>query len=100
MKSLKKLSIVLFSMLLIFACSESDVFLDDTPELQKAKNAKQKSGKTKVIPSTATDALTKALEDWQNIDEALQNASSGEVVHCVLHNDFIICCPKFGTTHS
>ena len=80
MKTLKKLLIVVFCMGLCFACSESDVFLDDTPELEKAKNAKQKSGKTKVIPSTATDALTKAQEDWQNINEALQNAGSGEVV--------------------
>ena len=80
MKTLKKLLIVVFCMGLCFACSEPDVLLDDTPELQKAKNAKQKSGKTKVIPSTAADALTKAQEDWQNINEALQNAGSGEVV--------------------
>ena len=23
---------------------------------------------------------------------------NGVIIPCVLHNDFIICCPKFGTT--
>ncbi len=80
MKTLKKLLIVVFCIGLCFACSEPDVFVDDTPAMLKAKNAKQKAGKIKVIPSAATNALIKAHEDWQNINEALQNAGSGEVV--------------------
>jgi len=54
-------------------CSKTDEFFEDSqPELKKAK--------TIVMPSAATDVLVKAEEDWNNINEALQNAGSGEVV--------------------
>ncbi|WP_340113193.1 hypothetical protein [Maribellus mangrovi] len=73
MKTLVRLCFILLSMSLLIGCSKTDEFLEDSqPELKKAK--------TNVMPSAATDVLVKAEEDWNNINEALQNAGSGEVV--------------------
>lgn len=63
-----------FLLLLILGCDNSDYLsIDDDINLNKAK-------KVKVMPSTANDVLIKAQEDWQNINDALQDARSGEVV--------------------
>jgi len=63
-----------FLLLLIPGCDNSDYLsIDDDINLKKAE-------KTKVMPSTANDVLVKAQEDWQNINDALQEAKSGEVV--------------------
>ena len=63
-----------FLLLLIPGCQNSDYLsIDDDLVLEKA-------GNVKVMPSTAKDVLIKAQEDWQNINDALQNARSGEVV--------------------
>jgi len=73
----KKINYVLllsFLLLLIPGCDNSDYLsIDDDLVLGKA-------GNPKVMPSTATDVLIKAQEDWQNINDALQDAKSGEVV--------------------
>lgn len=101
MKNFKKLLIAIFCIGLCFACSEPDVLLDDTPAMLKAGKAKQKAGKIKVIPSTEIDALTKAQEDWRNINEALQNAGPGEVVHLAAGTFYLqksIVCWNFNGT--
>ncbi|MEN8230888.1 MAG: right-handed parallel beta-helix repeat-containing protein [Bacteroidota bacterium] len=76
MKNLKKLLQLILCMSICFSCTETDEFIDDPSVLKSAKEA----GKTKVMPSTATDASVKAQEDWQNINDALQNTEPGEVV--------------------
>ena len=73
MKKLNYVFLLCLVFLLIAGCSKSDDFLNDTSTMLKAK-------KIKVMPSTATDALVKAQEDWLNINEALHNAGPGEVV--------------------
>lgn len=65
--------VIIFS--LFFMGCEQDNFLNDS-----GNPVGLKSEKVKVMPSTASDVLTKAEEDWQNINDALQNAGSGEVV--------------------
>lgn len=58
---------------LVAGCNKTDELFDDAQlELKKAK--------MKVMPSTATDALVKAEEDWSSINNALQSAGPGEVV--------------------
>ena len=38
---------------------------------------------------------------WQDMTtEEFEALDAKRVIACVLHNDFIICCPKFGTDHS
>jgi len=73
----KKINYVLllsFLLLLIPGCDNSDYLsIDDDLVLKKG-------GKAKVMPSTAKDVLVKAQEDWQSINDALQDARSGEVV--------------------
>jgi len=73
MKTLSKVFFIALSFCIIMSCSKTDEFLDDSPQMLK-------SVKIEVMPSTATDALIKAEEDWQNINDALQNAGSGETV--------------------
>lgn len=73
MKTLNKILILVFCMSLCFSCTESDEFLEEPPVMLK-------SALVKVMPSTETDVLVKAQEDWQNINDALQNASPGETV--------------------
>ena len=63
-----------FLLLLIPGCDNSDYLSIDDDSVMK------KAGKTKVMPSTAKDVLVKAQEDWKNINDALQDAGSGEVV--------------------
>ncbi len=66
-------AVIVFSLSLI-GC-EQDSFLIEPDDLSVLK-----SGKTMVMPSMDSDVLTKAEEDWQNINDALQNAGSGERV--------------------
>ena len=44
--------------------------------------------------------LIKALEKLNRNLPATAYEQAVEQIHCVLHNDFIIWCPKFGTAHS
>ena len=66
--------IVMVISLSLIGC-EKEYFLDDSDNPSALK-----SEKIKVMPSTANDVLTKAGEDWQNINDALQGAGPGEVV--------------------
>lgn len=72
MKTFNKLLILFFCMILCFSCSKEEFFEKPQPEL--------KSGILKVYPSSAADILVKAEEDWNNINEALQNAGQGQTV--------------------
>jgi hypothetical protein len=73
MKTLVKLFFLVAVISLVAGCNKTDDFFEDTqPELKKAK--------MKVMPSTSTNLLVKAEEDWNNINSALQNAGSGDVV--------------------
>jgi len=73
MKKFVKLLFLVAAISLVAGCNKTDEFFEDTqPELKKAK--------LKVMPSTSTDVLVKAEEDWNNINDALQNAGSGDVV--------------------
>ncbi|MDX5585671.1 MAG: hypothetical protein QNK20_12310 [Aureibaculum sp.] len=63
-----------FLLLLIPGCQNTDYLsIDDDLVLEKSGNAK-------VMPSKAKDVLIKAQEDWQSINNALQDAKSGEVI--------------------
>ena len=63
-----------FLLLLILGCDNSDnLSINDDINLKTA-------WKAKVMPSTANDVLVKAQEDWQSINDALQDANPGEVV--------------------
>lgn len=71
-------------------CTKDDAFLSPDGEEFLLKAAK-----TKVMPSTASDVLTKAEENWQNINDALQNAGSGETVQLAegtfyLHKSIVV----------
>ena len=63
-----------FLLLLILGCDNSDnLSINDDINLKTA-------WKAKVMPSTANDVLVKAQEDWQSINDALQDANPGEVL--------------------
>ena len=88
MKELRKLIIALLLTGLCFACSESDEFYEETADALKA-------AKVMVVPSSETDVLLKAQEDWNNINEALQNAGPGETVQLAeglfyLHKSLVV----------
>jgi hypothetical protein len=88
MKELRKLIIALLLTGLCFACSESDEFFEETGDALKA-------AKVLVEPSSETDVLLKAQEDWNNINEALQNAGPGETVQLAeglfyLHQSLVV----------
>ena len=71
MKTLVKLFFLVAVISLVAGCNKTDEFFEDTqPELKKAK--------MKVMPSTSTDLPVKAEEDWNSINDALQNAGPGE----------------------
>ncbi|WP_372950340.1 right-handed parallel beta-helix repeat-containing protein [Mariniphaga sp.] len=73
MKTLVRLFFIIAVISLVAACNKTDEFFEETQlELKKAK--------IKVMPSMAADVLVKAEEDWNNINDALQNAGSGEIV--------------------
>lgn len=72
MDRITKLVMFIFFLSFSFSCTQDEV-IDESPDLLK-------SAKTKVYPSTATDAGIKAAEDWQSINDALQNADPGETV--------------------
>jgi hypothetical protein len=73
MKTLLKIFFLMAVISLVAGCNKTDEFFEDTQvELKKAK--------IKVMPSTATDVLVKAEEDWNSINDALQGAGSGDVV--------------------
>lgn len=54
-------------------CAKDNAFFEDIPAMLNA-------GKIKVMPSSASCVRAKAQEDWQNINDALQNAGPGELV--------------------
>lgn len=94
MKTLLKIFFLMAVISLIAGCNKTDEFFDDAQlELKKATK--------KVMPSTAADALDKAEEDWNSINNALQSAKSGEVVQLgagtfYLHKS-IVCWDFNGT---
>uniref|UniRef100_UPI003216CE38 hypothetical protein n=1 Tax=uncultured Draconibacterium sp. TaxID=1573823 RepID=UPI003216CE38 len=95
MKTLFKLLFIAACMGLFAGCEKEEVF---SPE---EYSEELKAAKIRVEPSTATDVLVKAEEDWYNINEALQNANPGEVVQLgagtfYLHKS-IICWDFNGT---
>jgi len=74
MKTFIKLLFLVACIGVITGCQKDEDFFTEEipPELKGAK--------LKVYPSTDSDILTKAQEDWDNINEALQNAGPGEIV--------------------
>ena len=88
MKKLRKLFIALLLTGLCFGCSENDEFFEETADALKA-------AKVMVKPSAETDVLLKAQEDWNNINDALQNAGPGETVQLAeglfyLHKSLVV----------
>ena len=69
---------VLIGSAIIIGCDQ-DSFFSETNMLDNAAQSKADK-KNLITPSGAADPYLKAQEDWQNINEALQNASPGEVV--------------------
>lgn len=67
--------ILLVLALVCTTCTKDDAFFSPDGEESLLKAAK-----IKVMPSMAPDDLIKAEEDWQNINDALQNAGPGETV--------------------
>ncbi len=94
MKTFVRIFFLMTVISLVAGCSKTDELFEDTqPELKKAK--------MKVMPSTATDALVKAEEDWNSIKNALQSAGPGDVVQLgeglfYLHKS-IVCWDFNGT---
>jgi hypothetical protein len=90
MKTVETLPITRSIFLVFLICSvffiscEQDSFFSDSKNLENVDHLKDKDGHLKsgdkIFPSSATDAYTKAQEDWQNIYDALQNAGPGETV--------------------
>lgn len=73
MKTLLKIFFLMAVISLVAGCNKTDEIFDDAQfELKKAK--------MKVMPSTASDVLDKAEEDWNSINNALQSAAPGDVV--------------------
>ncbi len=62
--------------LLVAGCQEETLLTPDdaSPLLRRS------DGTVFISPSTATDPLIKAQEDWDNINNALQNAGPGDMV--------------------
>jgi hypothetical protein len=95
MKTLVKLMLFLTLVGIALCCAkEKDIFVAE-------ETAKLKAAKIKVQPSTETDVLVKAIEDWQNINDALLNAKPGETVQLAagtfyLHKS-IVCWDFNGT---
>lgn len=82
--------IFLLLVLVCTNCTKDDAFLSPDGEESLLKAAK-----TKVMPSMAPDELIKAEEDWQNINDALQNAGPGETVQLAeglfyLHKSIVV----------
>ncbi|MGZ2370692.1 right-handed parallel beta-helix repeat-containing protein [Ancylomarina sp. YFZ004] len=75
MKTIRNYLFLIVGICLLTACSETDELLNEDLSVNSLKN-----GIAKVMPSMATDVLVKAEEDWNNINDALQNANPGEVV--------------------
>lgn len=95
MKTLLKLMFFVACMGVLLGCEkEKDMFVgEDTFELKAAK--------IKVQPSSKTNAREKAMEDWQNINQALEDAEKGAVVQLgegtfYLHKS-IVCWDFNGT---
>jgi hypothetical protein len=94
MKTLVKLLFCVACMGLFAGCEKDNDFSQDEEAVLKA-------AKVMVMPCSSTDVLTKAEADWNNINEALQNAGSGEVVQLgagtfYLHKS-IVCWDFNGT---
>lgn len=74
MNSILKLLFFVACFGMVAGCEKDEIFRDqDDPMLKKVV-------KVMVQPCSSTDVLTKAETDWQNINEALQNAGPGETV--------------------
>jgi len=74
MKAILRLLFFVICLGLLAGCEKDEMFPDQPdPMLKKAM-------KVKVMPCSSSDVLVKAETDWQNINEALQNADPGEVV--------------------
>ena len=69
--------IILICFTIISGCNKDNI-LEDSSTLQNSTY--HKNGGMQVSPSTANDVLVKAEEDWQNINDALQNAGPGDEV--------------------
>jgi hypothetical protein len=70
--------VILICSAFIIGCEE-DSFFTETKTLDKIEHSKS-GKKIKVKPSYAVNPYIKAEEDWNNINDALQNAKPGEVV--------------------
>ncbi|MEE4287030.1 MAG: right-handed parallel beta-helix repeat-containing protein [Mariniphaga sp.] len=95
MKTPVKFLFLVVCITMIAGCQkDQDFFQEEIP-------AQLKGAYLKVYPSTATDLLTKAEEDWFNINDAIQNATPGETVQLAkglfyLHKS-IVCWDFNGT---
>ena len=95
MKAILKLLFLVACVGILAGCEKDELIPDqDDPILKKAV-------KVMVQPCPSTDVLTKAETDWQNINEALQNAQPNDVVQLgqgtfYLHKSII--CENFDGT--
>ena len=74
MKTILKFLFVVAFIGMSAGCRKDEVLQDQPDPIFK------KAVKAMVQPCTATDVSIKAEADWQNINEALQNAGPGETV--------------------
>ena len=79
MRTHVKCLLIIFSVGLIMGCSKTEEF--DVEPLVDLESRKASHNQQKVYPSGAVDVLIKADEDWNNINDALQQAKPGAVVH-------------------
>ena len=55
--------------------------------------------KTEAKYASMLESMDKSLGDLMAYENN-NGLTDNTIILCVLHNDFIIWCPKFGTTHS
>jgi|GEM_PF-1398163 len=70
---------ILIFLTLLLNSSGNNLFLPNSTRLVNSLKSSSLNN-VKVYPSSAAEVLVKAQEDWQNINNALQDAGSGDVV--------------------
>ena len=78
MRTCVKKLFIFFLASLLFGCSKNEDF--EMQPIVDHESERSRHTRLKVYPSDADDILTKAEEDWQNINDALQYARRGQVI--------------------
>lgn len=79
MKTQVKSLLIILSIDLMMGCSKTEE-IDVKPILDQ-ESARSKNMHLKVLPSMSDDVLIKAEQDWNNINDALEQAQTGAVIH-------------------